>query len=241
MNTPSPFAEVQRLQDQQREGWVEEKKPLPATPRTDAACSTGGKKYALVASNFARALEIELAEKDALCAKYEDVLQYVAQHGKDRPISRVVQVCEMALAGVDLAQVTRNTVVAEKDAKIAEQAAQIVALREALPATLNRVFVRGWMRGHENTVEGTFIPILAEDEATFFEIDVKELTEDGSLPELHTSLSASAPKVVSIEDVRPLVEAITNAYITLAGDEHALLCGEQILAVRNAFTTKHPL
>lgn len=27
MNTPSPFAEVQRMQEQQREGWVEDKKP----------------------------------------------------------------------------------------------------------------------------------------------------------------------------------------------------------------------
>lgn len=44
----------------------------------------------------------------ARCAKFETALRYVAQHGKDRHISRVVQVCEMALIGQDVAQVLRE-------------------------------------------------------------------------------------------------------------------------------------
>lgn len=75
----SPFAPLQALQEEQREGYAPARKPLVPTPRTDAATqriNAAQFRGMIVAPIFAATLERELAEKDAKIA--EQAAQIVA-------------------------------------------------------------------------------------------------------------------------------------------------------------------
>lgn len=150
MKTPSPFAEIQRLQDEQREGWV------PETP-------------------------------------FEGSTQY------------------------DLA---------EKDAKIVEQAAQIVALRRMLDHIATKT--------HCAAMAGpAAIPTL---EQVWTEFDLISI-------QASVILSTPAPPVVPLEDVKPLLDAL-KIIAANPGASHGPSClydsGPIATGAIAKFNAKHP-
>lgn len=181
MNTPSPFAEVQRLQEQQREGWVEETTEpdiVPDTPRTNALRSRypihSGRRYSDELTLCA-ALEKQLAEKDA------------------------------------------------KIAKIAEQEAQIVALR----GCLEHLTAKDWF---------TELECILPHEHVTCSLDARKV---------RAALSTPAPKVVPLEDVSPLVETfkevLKSAMPHPAYQPSMYKSWQASNQVLETFTTKHPL
>lgn len=174
MNTPSPFAEVQRIQDEQREGWVPARKLPTPTPRTDAAIQSINEAHfrgKIIAPIFAATLELELAAKDA---------------------------------------------------KIAEQAGQIVALR----GCLEHLRSKDWFNNPYYTTE--VVGII-------------------NASKVRAALSTPAPKVVPLEEAKALADALENLRDEQNGPplerhkEHWQAAYDTANKVLAEFNSKHPL
>lgn len=233
---PSPFTEIQALQETQREGWVPEGKRSIPTPRTDAAVESIKANYfrgQIVAPEFARTLERELAELNQRLIDRQESFQAQLIRIEDGWREKLREKTEEA--NIYLSQVTgaigqveacdtlnRSLLIQNR-----EKDAQILALRErhfkiaALSA--------GW---DEDGSIGPVDPLSWES--------VGRLSMDYA----RSALSTPPPLVVPLEDVRPLLDAL-KIIAANPGACHGPICiydsGPIATGAIAKFTTQHPL